>query len=112
MDITAVKVNKFTSGKLRAFADVTFDNKLTIKGYKVFDGNNGLFVAFPSRQDKDGKYVDMVWCDDKEFKEEIQRMVLDEYNSAGDTDTQTTGRRNRPSVRVTDDPNQFGPAPA
>jgi len=113
MNITAVKVNKFESGKLRGFADVTFDDMLTIKGYKIFEGSKGLFVSTPSRQDKDGKYIDMVWVEDRDFMDEIQKTVLKEYESVPNTiATSKTTRANRPSVRVTSDPNDFGPAPA
>tara|TARA_R110002020_G_scaffold268819_1_gene484028 strand:+ start:6540 stop:6875 length:336 start_codon:yes stop_codon:yes gene_type:complete len=110
MKITHVKVNKFTNGKLRAFADVTFDSTITIKGYKVFEGSNGMFVSGPSRQDKDGKYYDIVWVEDQDFMKEIQKSVLKFYEDAPDASSNRPSRGGR-SNRVADDPNEFGPSP-
>ncbi|MGB4955867.1 MAG: SpoVG family protein, partial [Leptotrichiaceae bacterium] len=36
-------------GKLKAYVDVTFDESFVVHGLKVIEGQNGLFVAMPSR---------------------------------------------------------------
>jgi len=55
-----------TSGALRAFVDVVFNDALVVKGFKVIEGKNGLFVAAPARtvKGKDGEkdtYNDIVY---------------------------------------------------
>ena len=46
-----------TVDKLRAFIDVEFGGALVVKGFKIIDGKNGLFVGAPSRKlkGKDGE---------------------------------------------------------
>ncbi len=56
MEITEVRI--FLRGdaenrKLRAYATVTFDNAFVVRNVKVIEGNNGLFIAMPSRKLKE-----------------------------------------------------------
>ncbi len=38
------------SGRLKAFCCLTFDNTFVIRDVKLIDGNDGLFLAMPSRK--------------------------------------------------------------
>ncbi|MFA4984955.1 MAG: 4-(cytidine 5'-diphospho)-2-C-methyl-D-erythritol kinase [Candidatus Brocadiia bacterium] len=52
MNISEVKI-KLVEGhhdKLLAFASVTFENEFVVRDLKVIQGNNGYFVAMPSRK--------------------------------------------------------------
>lgn len=40
---------KFKDGKIVAFADVDFVKGVTVKGFRVVNGDKGLFAAVPSR---------------------------------------------------------------
>jgi stage V sporulation protein G len=37
-------------GRLRAFCSLTFDNSFVLRDVKLIDGNDGLFLAMPSRK--------------------------------------------------------------
>ena len=52
MKITEVRIFSTESrdGKLKAFATMTFDDWFVVRNVKVIQGNNGLFVAMPSRK--------------------------------------------------------------
>lgn len=65
---------------LKAFVDVIFNRQLLVKGIRVTDGRNGLFVAMPKSQGKDGKWYDTVRILDDELKQELQDTVLEAYN--------------------------------
>jgi len=47
-----IRIGKQTENneRLRAYADITFDESFVIHGLKIIDGQNGLFVAMPSRK--------------------------------------------------------------
>lgn len=66
--------------KLKAFADVLLSGVL-IKGLRVVDGSNGLFVGMPRHQGKDGKWYDTVIPATKEIKQELTDLVLAAYNA-------------------------------
>lgn len=65
--------------KLKAFADVLLSGVL-VKGLRVVDGSNGLFVGMPRHQGKDGKWYDTVIPATKEIKQELTDLVLTAYN--------------------------------
>ena len=45
-----VKLTKDARNKLKAYCSVTFDNAFVVRDLKVIEGNQGLFVAMPSRK--------------------------------------------------------------
>ena len=82
MKITNVKIKTTdANSKLKAFADITFDEQMTFKGFKIFDGAKGLFLGKPSRQGKDGKYYDDIWYEDEDFGKTVEAAALEAYNS-------------------------------
>ena len=60
MQITDVRVRKVNSeGKMKAVVSVTFDNQFVVHDIKVIDGQNGTFIAMPSRRTPDGEFKDI-----------------------------------------------------
>lgn len=55
MKITEVRIfpTESKDGKLKAFATMTFDDWFVVRNVKIIQGNNGLFVAMPSRKAMD-----------------------------------------------------------
>jgi stage V sporulation protein G len=51
-----------------------------IRDLKVISGNNGLFVAMPSKKRKDGTYRDTAHPLNNQTRQMIESKVLDEYN--------------------------------
>jgi len=54
MEITEVRIflKDSPDKKLKAYATVTFDNAFVVRNIKVIEGNNGVFIAMPSRKVK------------------------------------------------------------
>ena len=52
MHVTEVRINLCGNGanRLKAFCSLTFDNTFVIRDVKLIDGNDGLFLAMPSRK--------------------------------------------------------------
>ena len=67
------------SGKTAAFFDIQTNDGITIKGFRLVNGSNGLFMSAPDQKGKDGKYYENVILP-KEMKSELEKMALDEYN--------------------------------
>lgn len=65
---------------LKAFADVIIGEVL-VKGIRVVEGNNGLFVTMPKSQGKDGKWYPTVALVDKSMQGELQSIVLEAYQA-------------------------------
>ncbi|HUU02291.1 MAG TPA: septation regulator SpoVG [Myxococcota bacterium] len=79
MEITEVRVFPVNEEKLKAYATITFDRCFVVRDLKVIQGNNGLFVAMPSKKRKDGTFKDTAHPLNTETREKIEAAVLQEY---------------------------------
>ena len=64
--------------KLKAFVDVSLGG-IVVKGLRIVDGNNGLFVSMPRHQGKDGKWYSTVYPTTKEIQKQLSDLVLAAY---------------------------------
>ena len=82
MQITELRIRKVEDeGKLRAYVSVTFDNCFVVHNVKIIEGQNGLFIAMPSRKTANGEYKDVAHPISPEFRSELQTKIIDEYNA-------------------------------
>lgn len=79
MEITEIRITLREDDKLRAFASITLDNALVIRGLKIIEGSSGMFVAMPSRQRKDGSYQDVAHPINRETREWLESLVIRAY---------------------------------
>ena len=87
MQITELRIRKVEDeGKLRAYVTVTFDNCFVVHNVKIIEGQNGLFIAMPSRKTANGEYRDVAHPISPDFRSELQNKILEEYN-AGHVET-------------------------
>jgi len=81
MNITDVRIRKVnTEGKMKAVVSVTFDNEFVVHDIKVIEGQEGLFIAMPSRKTPDGEFKDIAHPINSPTREKIQAAILEEYN--------------------------------
>ncbi len=71
-----------SSGSLRAFCDLNVGGLIVIKGVRVVDGKNGLFVSMPRQKSKDERWYDSVRTVTPEVKQQIETVVLEAYENA------------------------------
>lgn len=83
MQITDVRIRKIAAdGKMKAIVSVTFDNEFVIHDIKVIEGQNGLFIAMPSRKTPDGEFKDIAHPINTDTREKIQSSILKAYEEA------------------------------
>ena len=83
MTITDVRVRKIASeGKMKAIVSITFDNEFVVHDIKVIEGQNGLFIAMPSRKTPDGEFKDIAHPINTDTREKIQTSILKAYEAA------------------------------
>ncbi|WP_461207209.1 septation regulator SpoVG [Clostridium sp. DL1XJH146] len=89
MQITDVRIRKISSeGKMKAIVSVTFDNEFVVHDIKVIEGQNGLFIAMPSRKTPAGEFKDIAHPINTDTRQKIQEAILMEYEDAkNDLDT-------------------------
>lgn len=84
MEVTDVRLRRVnTEGRMLAIASITIDDEFVVHDIRVIDGNNGMFVAMPSKRTPDGEFRDIAHPISSKTREKIQRAVLEEYERAG-----------------------------
>ncbi len=84
MEITEVKIFPFQPGdlhkNLKAYAEMTVNDELIIKGIKIFEKENGsIFIGFPALPGKDKIYHDVVVPASSEIKKQVRDAVVEAY---------------------------------
>lgn len=88
MEVTDVRLRRVQlEGRMRAIASITLDDELVIHDIRVIEGNNGLFVAMPSKRTPDGEFRDIAHPIKATMRNKIQESVLAAYTVAGEDDT-------------------------
>jgi len=92
MEVTDVRLRRVnTEGRMRAIASITIDNEFVVHDIRVIDGNNGMFVAMPSKRTPDGEFRDIAHPISSATREKIQKAVLDEYERVGEEEEIVAG---------------------
>jgi stage V sporulation protein G len=81
MEITEVRISLRNEEKLKAFASITLDSCLVVRGLRVINGSNGYFVSMPSKRRRNGMYQDIFHPINNETRKLIEDKVLDAFES-------------------------------
>ncbi len=80
VQITDVRLRRVSGeGRMKAIASITIDGEFVVHDIRVIDGNNGMFVAMPSKKTPDGEFRDIAHPISSETRQKIQEAVLEEY---------------------------------
>lgn len=83
MQITDVRVRKLSEdGKMRGIVSVTFDNAFVVHDIKIIEGQNGLFIAMPSRKVSEGEFRDIAHPINAEMRLDLQEQIIKAYEIA------------------------------
>lgn len=81
LEITDVRLRRVNrEGRMRAIASITFDSEFVVHDIRVIDGNNGMFVAMPSKRTPDGDFRDIAHPISPASREKIEAAVLEVYH--------------------------------
>ena len=78
-----MKISRMSKGewnKVKAFFDLQTEEGFTLKGFKLVEGATGMFVGFPSQQNKDGEYQDTIFAD-KTLRQKVNQVALEHYKN-------------------------------
>ena len=90
MEITDIRVRKVAGeGKLKAYVTITFDECFVVHNVKIIEGRTGVFIAMPSRKTRAGEYKDGAHPIHPEFRAELQKKILEKYDSGAVQDDPT-----------------------
>lgn len=84
MEITSVTVRKFEKdgNRMKGIATIVIDNAFAIHDIRIIEGDNGLFIAMPSRKTATGEYRDIAHPINTDIRTMFQNAILEEYEKA------------------------------
>jgi len=85
IDVTEVRIRRLEgTGRTKAFASITLDDQFVVHDLRVVAGNDGLFVAMPSRRLGNGSYKDVAHPITPQFRIAVEGAVLSAFNRPGE----------------------------
>ncbi len=85
LDIEVVDIRKVAGdSNLKAFADLKLGSCAVVKGFSVVSGKNGLFVAMPKKQGKEGKWFEIFTPLADDMRHAIEDLVMEAYERETD----------------------------
>ena len=81
MKITDIRIRIIPNAesKLKAVASITIDDCFVVHDIKIIEGNEGHFIAMPSRKTADGQYKDIAHPIKTEIREELIKIILEAF---------------------------------
>ncbi len=100
MKITDVRLRKVNNQdtRMKALVSVTFDESFVIHDLRVIDGNNGLFVAMPSKRTPDGEFRDIAHPINSDMRKHVQEEVMRVYEETADAAEDKAEQASEPTV--------------
>ena len=87
--VTQVKVFPFkegpSMGRMKGYATITLNDQFQIRGLRIMEGENGLFVAYPNDPFYKGEdYRSVCFPITRQLREHIETCVLEKYQASLD----------------------------
>lgn len=73
---------------MKALVSITFEDAFVIHDLRVIEGNNGLFVAMPSKRTPDGEFRDIAHPIHSDMRQHVQEEVMRVYDETEDPELQ------------------------
>lgn len=86
MKITSVNVRKIEKegSRMKGIASVLIDDSFAVHDIRIIEGDNGLFIAMPSRKTAVGGYRDIAHPINPEVRTMFEEAIFEAYKNAED----------------------------
>ena len=86
MKITSVNVRKIEKegSRMKGIASILLDDSFAVHDIRIIEGDNGLFIAMPSRKTATGGYRDIAHPINPEVRSMFEDAILEAYDKAED----------------------------
>ena len=84
MQVTSVTVRKIEKegSRMRGIASILLDDSFAVHDIRIIEGDNGLFIAMPSRQTSTGGYRDIAHPINSETRQIFEKEIIEAYEKA------------------------------
>ena len=78
-DVRVRIVKQHEEGKLKAVASIIIDDCFVVHDIKIISGNDGVFIAMPSRKTSEGDFKDIAHPINTDTREALKEKILKAY---------------------------------
>jgi len=78
-DVRVKLLEQTKENRLRGVASITIDNSFVVHDIRIIEGENGLFVAMPSKKLSNGEYKDIAHPINQATRTEIESKVIEAF---------------------------------
>ena len=91
MQVTSVSVRKIEKegSRMKGIASILLDDSFAVHDIRIIQGDNGLFIAMPSRKTATGGYRDIAHPINPDVRKMLEDAIITEYNNT-EASTETT----------------------
>ena len=83
MRVTDVRVRLISSeSRLRGIVTITFEDSFVVHDIRVIEGENGIFVAMPSKKMPNGVFRDIAHPINSDMRNHVEEKIIEAYNQA------------------------------
>ena len=84
MEITSVSVRKVEKegSRMKGIASVLLDDAFAVHDIRIIEGDNGLFIAMPSRKTATGSYRDIAHPINPDIRKQFEDAIIEEFKKA------------------------------
>ena len=81
MQVTSVTVRKIEKegSRMRGIASILLDDSFAVHDIRIIEGDNGLFIAMPSRKTATGGYRDIAHPINPDVRKMLEDAIIEEY---------------------------------
>lgn len=86
MKITSVnvRITEKEDSRMKGIASILLDDCFAIHDIRIIEGDNGLFIAMPSRKTATGAYRDIAHPINPEVRSMFEDAIIEAYNNVND----------------------------
>ncbi len=85
LEFKVTRIHKFnTEGSTKAICDISISGQFLVKGFRIVEGKNGLFVGVPCEAGKDNKWYSSAFPLTAQARQLLNDSVLSAYRMACD----------------------------
>ena len=83
MQVTSVSVRKIEKegSRMKGIASILLDDSFAVHDIRIIQGDNGLFIAMPSRKTATGGYRDIAHPINPDVRKMLEDAIITEYNN-------------------------------
>ena len=76
------------NSRMKGIASVLLDDSFAVHDIRIIEGDNGLFIAMPSRKTPTGGYRDIAHPINPDVRKMFEDAILEEYNKEETEDSE------------------------